>query len=97
VGQRNPDPRVLNAPGTFHIHIEVIVTATDLLIEALDGLPADIRDIVESHFVGGDSTFKIQRQLGGKRRDVEATIETGLAMMRAALQGRGIRAVEDVI
>ena len=79
--------------GKSGLHTVVIVTASELVNAVVSDLPPDVRSIVGQHFQDGDSVFKIQRQRGMKRRDVEARIETALGAMRRALRSRGVKTV----
>jgi len=75
----------------------MISTAADLTAALVQGLPPDVRKIVEAHFFDGESIFKIQRRYKLKRRDLEMLIQAALVTMRTALRNRGVRAVADVI
>jgi DNA-directed RNA polymerase specialized sigma24 family protein len=74
-----------------------VILSIPELAAALAELPTDTRTMVESHFLDGDSTFRIQRQRQMKRREVEAAIGAAVVTMRTALHGRGVLGMADVI
>jgi len=75
----------------------MILTAADLLSTTLDELPSEARNMVESHFLSGESVHKIQRHNHRKRREIQAVIAAALAEMRISLSSRGVSVIADVI
>jgi len=75
----------------------MILSLPELAAVALDQLPTNIRSMVDSHFLDGESVFKIQRQRRMKRWDVEVAIRAAVVTMRTALRGRGVLGMADVI
>ena len=74
----------------------MILSAAELIAAALDDLPADIRSIVQSHYLDGESVRKIQKCRPMKCRDIEAVIAAALEEMRKALKSRGFEGVSDL-
>ena len=78
------------------IDTTMILSAAELIAAALDDLPADIRSIVQSHYLDGESVRKIQKCRPMKCRDIEAVIAAALEEMRKALKSRGFEGVSDL-
>lgn len=75
----------------------MLLSLGELVAQVVTELPADLRSIVESHYLEGASVYKIQRQRGMKRREVEAILTAALEMMRTTLRRQGIDGIWDVL
>lgn len=75
----------------------MLATPTELVTALVDGLPPELRKLVEAHFFDGESVYRLQRQRKMKRRDLEAMLDGAKDRMRMALHIRGVARFSDVL
>ncbi len=61
-----------------------------LIDDAFEDLPADIREPLVEHFLGGRTQQEVAQRLGVSQSTVSRSLEAGIALLRAALQRRGV-------